>query len=711
MGKRIGLMWLGILISLNGLTQAPPPVSYNRCATMDADSMIRAAYPEMGTLTDFESWMQEKIRQGNTALRSSAVITIPVVVHVIHNGEAIGSGSNISQAQINSQIEVLNEDFRRKLGTPGHNSHAAGADVEVEFCLAAADPLGNVLPEPGIHRVNRNTAGYITPPFGISYTNSTIKPDTYWDPNLYMNLWTADLSNDLLGFAQFPNNPGLTDLPLNSGPATSDGVVIWYRAFGRVGNLQAPYNQGRSATHEVGHWLGLRHIWGDGGCGVDDFCADTPEADSESSGCPVNSVSCGTTDMVENYMDYTNDACMNIFTQDQKTRIQTVLFNAPRRNFANSPVCSPATAPPTPAFTTDVVSICTGGAVRFFDQSGNNPTNWSWTFSGGTPATSTLQNPVVSYAAAGTYSVSLTATNSNGSASTTQNAYIVVGSSGPSVFFSEDFEGDLTGWQVSNPDNGITWAVKGVQGASSGTQAVYVHLYEYTAVGQRDGLFSPVLDLSSKRDVQLSFEYAHRRFSANEQDSLLVFVSTDGGLTYPFRVYGDAENGSGNFATNSVLASDFVPASASDWCYSGTVGAACPAIDLSAFDGKSNVSLYFEVYNAYGNNIYLDNIQLSGICAATTAVSVADVSPLSEIRIFPNPTQGQIHVRAACANKGESAWVELLSLPGQILQTWQLHPKQGQIEAELTLDKHPAGTYLLRLRVGKGWSYRRIMLE
>jgi hypothetical protein len=199
--------------------------------------------------------------------------------------------------------------------------------------------------EPGINRITDYDDG----PFSMSDFENTIKPATQWDPTRYLNIWVSDLSAGLLGYAQFPSNSGLSGLNTNGGGANTDGVVVASFTVGSVLNPGpgGPYNLGRTLTHEVGHWIGLRHIWGDSGsCSNDDYCADTPDATTSNGGCPTVD-SCPSdglgADMVENYMDYSNDACMDTFTADQTTRIQAVLANSPRRmELGASTVCSPA---------------------------------------------------------------------------------------------------------------------------------------------------------------------------------------------------------------------------------------------------------------------------------------------------------------------------------------------------------------------------------
>ncbi len=264
---------------------------------------------------------------------------IPVIVHVVHNGEPIGEGANISLEQVQSQIEVLNEDFRRREGTLGFNDSPLGADTRIEFFLAEYDPEGNILPEPGIDRVDGGRA--IWPKGAVrNPIDRQIKPLTIWDPNSYFNIWTVNfggfVSRDLLGYAQFPDESGLGGLDKDEGNELTDGIVVGYNYFGssEKGNfpeLYAPFDLGRTTTHEVGHWLGLRHIWGDGDCTQDDFCNDTPNAEAPNFGCPDSAFSCTSVDMFQNYMDYTYDACMNIFTQCQKDRMRLVLETSPRR--------------------------------------------------------------------------------------------------------------------------------------------------------------------------------------------------------------------------------------------------------------------------------------------------------------------------------------------------------------------------------------------
>jgi len=267
------------------------------------------------------------------------ILRIPVVVHVVHNGEPVGTGANISADQVRSQIEVLNEDFRRISGTRGENGDGLGVDTRIEFYLAERGPAGELLDPPGIDRV---VGGREEWPKGFfrNPIETVLKPFTFWDPERYFNIWTVNfggfLSRDLLGYAQFPDESGLEGLNETNGSPETDGIVVGYKYFGSTekGNfpeMVAPFDLGRTTTHEVGHWLGLRHIWGDGDCLADDYCTDTPDSSEPSFGCPDSKTTCGSEDQFENYMDYTDDGCMNVFTPEQVGRMHTVLENSPRR--------------------------------------------------------------------------------------------------------------------------------------------------------------------------------------------------------------------------------------------------------------------------------------------------------------------------------------------------------------------------------------------
>jgi PKD repeat protein len=687
------LIGLGVFYSESLWAQAP-----QRCLTMSLDSALRAEYPELGSLAQHERWLQHAIEIHQATTRDvQTVYVIPVIVHVIHDAAPVGTGANLAASRIASQLQVLNEDFRRMMGTPGHNSHPSGADVEIEFCPATIDPEGQPLLEPGIHRVDRSELDLSAPPYSPSSVRGGIMTPLHWDPERYMNIYVVDLQDDVLGFAQLPNQSTLSDLPTNHGPAPTDGVVIDPDNFGRGQAAAAPYDQGRTTTHEVGHWLGLRHVWGDGNCNVDDFCGDTPDAANPNYGCPSNPSTCGSADMFQNYMDYTDDACMNIFTQCQRTRMRTVMTQAVRRaNLLSSTACEGQLSP-LARFSVDRQQVCAGSSVRFSDESLYQPTSWSWSFPGGTPASASVANPEVVYLSPGTYGVSLTVSNAQGSQTFSDSVFItVLDQSGE--FFYEDFESGLAAWQVDNPDGSYGWDLKNVAG-NSGSLAPFVNHFLYGSTGQRDGLISPPLDLSNYGDLNLSFEYAYRPYSANEQDSLLVLISIDGGASFPHRVYANAQGGSTPFATGPQSSIEFVPTNADDWCGTNN-GAGCITLGPAALwmlAGQSDVRLRFETVNDFGNNIYIDNVRLSGTCYADLLPApVEPREPLDRWLIFPNPASRVLHLSWQGA---EDQWLQisLVDLMGR-----RVYSRQEEVQVSDTLQipvQHLSrGTYLLHLQ-------------
>ncbi|MCB9287007.1 MAG: PKD domain-containing protein [Lewinellaceae bacterium] len=583
-----------------------PVVRQRTCGTMEADAALRERYPEMGALEDFERNLQRAIQayeQEHNVRSPQEVITIPVIVHVVHNGQTVGSGPNISQAQVQSQIDVLNEDYRR--AGAGFNNHPAGADVEIQFALALVDPEGNPLPEPGIDRINGGR-----PSWEDSAIETILKPNTYWDPNRYCNIWTVQFGGqtaELLGYAQFPSLSTLPGLDQNMGPARTDGVVIRWQSFGRTGNLTPPYNRGRTATHEIGHWLGLRHIWGDGDCSVDDFCNDTPPAGQPNYSCvEVNSCPGGARDMIENYMDYTEDACMSIFTNDQKARIRTVMDNSPRRKELKSSTVHLGGGPsgaPVASFDVSRRGACSGESITFTGQASNNPTSWQWQFfddGGNLLATFDGQQQTITFNSPGIYSVVLTVSNGSGSDEVEANNLITIVSSSLFGAFTEDLENlntALNEWVLYNPDADRTFQFANVSSYGNGSHSIVFDNYstDDDPSGTVDALISPALDFSGMANPYLYFEHAYAPYGGPYSDTLVLFYSTDCGATFnPLWYKGGAE-----LATAAATQSPFQP-NAGQWDWN--------QVSLGFLAGQPSVHLVLANLSGWGNNLYLDEI-------------------------------------------------------------------------------------------------------
>lgn len=276
---------------------------------------------------------------------SNEVINIPVIVHVIYKAGV----ENISDAQIISQIKVLNEDYRLRNATAANIPAAfksLAADVRLNFCLAKVDPTGHSIS--GIVRKKTSKDFFLDE--GMKYTAQD--GDDAWDCKKYLNIWVCHIFGTSLGFATVPG-----------GPADKDGVVINYDVFGTTGTVRGEFNLGRTATHEIGHWLGLKHLWGDTDCGSDDV-DDTPRQRFPNYYCPTfpHATSCSPNangDMFMNFMDFSDDACMSMFSQGQKMKMRALFAIGGNRNsFLNSFACdaSLATAGPLPQDTAVVVA-------------------------------------------------------------------------------------------------------------------------------------------------------------------------------------------------------------------------------------------------------------------------------------------------------------------------------------------------------------------
>lgn len=396
----------------------------------------------------WDEWFNKKVAEYKEYLVANKIqatnYTIPVVVHVIHSGGAIGVGDNISQAQVQDQIAIINADFAGT-GTFVANCppvfQPVIANSNITWCLAVTNPTGGAMTEPGIDRVLATSITGITSVpasgFATGPINSTIKPATIWDPTKYCNMWVLKLQNGLLGYATFPAGttlPGVT----GGGSATNDGVVMGHNYFGSIGSAatSAPYHLGRTTTHELGHWLGLRHTWGDGNC-LTDFCADTPTAKTSNFGCkthPYGTNQCGAGtspngEMTMNFMDYSDDPCMYMFTVDQRTRMQTAMSQGTFRNLLGTHGLCAATNPnPGPAVAAfNLENPCVGQPLTPNNTSSGGPTpTFAWSASPNTVTFSPNANvaaPAITFGSPTTYTLFLTATNSVN----VSNTSIVVG--------------------------------------------------------------------------------------------------------------------------------------------------------------------------------------------------------------------------------------------------------------------------------------------
>ncbi len=659
--------WLGVLLLRGGpaaAQQVLPSPGPRTCATQAADDWQQAALRRK--LPGYNPAKLAAAGASLQALRTTAVTyTLPVVVHIIYDGEAVGTGTNISQAQVQSQLDALNEDYRN-LNADGalvpSPFQPLRADAQFQFALAQRDPSGNTMAEPGIDRVSRAAKGFQAPPYSMAYIDSTIKPGTDWNPNQYVNIWVLNLGGRLLGYAQFPDNTAnLGGLSPLGGLAETDGVVILYSAFGRVGTLSPPYDKGRSLTHELGHFLGLRHVWGDANCG-DDYCADTPTQQTSNIGCPsFPHVTCSNGpngDLFMDYMDYSDDACMQLFSADQKARMQAVMAVGTARR---------ASLLTSPALCTNVLSAtaansgaaCPGNSTRL---AATGPAGATYLWNGPNGYTSTQQNPTLAglaAAMAGTYTV--TVSDATGACPGTARTVVVVNPAPPQPALgpraaavcaggqvtlaatnlavagtlpSENFNGAAPGWTLAS--TGLASTAWQYQAAPFTYTSSYVALNKYSLDGSpfvlansdigdtgsttNTTLTSPAFSTTGYGALQVTFQqYYHHDAS----DQATVEVSTNGGTSWVAVAAYTTDQGT---ATAPALTT----------------------VDLGAYLNQPRVQLRWHYAASWTYFWALDNVVVTGTPAAYTyAWSLVSGDGLPAATTTPTlavtPTQSSVY--------------------------------------------------------------------
>lgn len=582
-----------------------------------------------------------------------AVITIPVVVHVMHTGQAVSTiGSptvNISDAQIQSAIDYMTKAYR---GQSPYN----GIDTQIEFCLAKRDPNGN--PSTGIVRVNASSISNYSTQGVISSNEVALKALSKWDNTKYYNVWIVteidnnDGGSGTQGYAYFAG-----------ASSTYDGAIMLYNAFGydingTIGyNLKSYTNLNVTPIHEIGHALNLYHTFeGDGsgstcpttsnGCGSDvgDCCTDTPDHKRSNSDCVVGTNSCtgGSSALhIHNFMDYSSDDCQTQFTSDQYTvrMSPTLVSGGSRYSLTQSNGCNPvyandasisAVVAPNGSYCmttfSPVVTLLNSGSATLtsatitYDIDGGTSQvyNWTGSLASNTSVDVTL-NSMTTTSGAHTFTATTSLPNGVADEYTTNDSKTVSFTISVSTLpFTETFEGSFvpTGWTRNSADvaDGSAWAADGIKqwekrstsgnGTSTASAAMNYAHYNYNT-GDLDELVSPAIDLSGTSAPELTFNVAHAYYGSSNQERLRVLISTDCGVTYT-SIYDKSYS---TLATVGQMTADFSPTLASHW--------RLETLDLTAYAGSSIV-LKFEGTNGYGNNLYLDDINVSEPCNAPT---------------------------------------------------------------------------------------------
>lgn len=620
------------------------------------------------------------------------VYKIPVVVHVIYETPE----DNISREQVLDAIRVINRDYRR-VNADTVNTRSVfkpvAADVEVEFVLAKLDEQGNCTE--GITR----TYSTLT-----ASANDNVKPLAHWDNKKYLNIWvvrniSVQGKSNILGYAYKP--VGANQNYIN------DGIVIRHDQMGEIGTA---VSGGRTLTHEAGHYFGLDHPF-EYGCFVNngDFCADTPPVDSANYGCNLGINSCmndspDLPDQVENYMDYSDDACANMFTQDQKSIVRASLsiFNLrgsliSNANLQFTGIASNQVLPCAPLadFDADQTLICEGESIQFYDKTFmGNPTSYAWTFSGGSPATSTAQNPIVNYAAKGNYDVNLIVTNANGSTNTLKRGYVSVRSQTNTPYvnaFADGFD--------QYPIPNLTWHVEpGIDKMNFGYfyktsyagQSCVTLQNLHAAKGETDAMITHTISLANSKDAQLSFWYAFADRNPSGNDALKVFVSNDCGKTWSL----EGSKVGLFLRTTNARVNDTVwyPTLASQWKQM--------TVDLNTYAlGANAIMIKIEFTAGGGNCFYLDEMFLA------TTIGMEELFAENGPKIYPNPAHDVVTVELP----QPGGTLKITDITGRIVLKKQL----ATTEKVTSLQTHnfAPGLYLITIEQNGKLITRKIVIQ
>lgn len=649
----------------------------------------------------FEQWLK-RLPEGLNARNSCEIFTIPIVFHIVY----ANSVANISAEQVLSQLDILNQDYRRMDSTAGNGP---GADTRIQFCLATLDPDGDSTT--GITRTQST--------LGIHRTTEEdqLKSLTSWDDQRYLNIWIVesvtlidpdgqDPPSAILAYASFPTFPN--GLP--------QGVVIDHRYTGNQGTAIAPYNAGRTLTHEIGHYFGLYHPFAsEGVCSgaTESNCAsngdrvcDTPSQLDPTYGCPISADNscidrpCERPDPAFNYMNYTDDVCMNAFTSGQAERMHFFLEGA-RASLVDplnlvSTGCVPLNIlnQPTANFSQSSISLCIQESVVFQDQSEGCPDMYSWSFPGGIPASSSSAQPIVSYPLSGTYPVTLIVGNARGNDTLTRFTAVRTSIAVQAGNWRENFESILfppEGWQKGDVDELGGW-IRTNQAARSGQFSAVMPHFDSPSCGFQDMLISPPLEMSGKPwELSFSYAYQHRNTESSDADEFQLSISDTCGapwLPVFFRAGANLSTVEGTLDTGP-----FVP-QAGEWEQ--------VVIDLSQFSDRSHLRVRFQTKGRNGQNLYLDDIRMS----PSTFVSV--FPEFDGLEVFPNPFGGELTIRQP-AWAGQEVELELLDIQGRVVEQVVV-PLDVSGETIWNMDQ-PIGLYFLRISFQDHQAVRMVMRE
>lgn len=650
---------------------------------------------------DLETIMHEQImRAANmpASMDDREDIIIPVVVHILHNN---GEG-NISDEQVYSGIEMLNEDFNRlnddaddTRDTPEAPFLDNASNMGIRFEMAKLDPDGNCTN--GIQRRFVGSQSYNCDDAAKHYSTGGLDA---WNRNYYFNIWIVNSISSggggtTLGYAEFPYGGGSSNF----------GVIIRNDAYGKTGTASGD----RTLTHEVGHCLGLLHTF-QGGCHASacnengDYCCDTPPVSEAQWSCVPTQNTCDevpggdpygfdANDQFENFMSYS--PCQNMYSEDQKNivlnNIENITFLGnlvDPDNYDINGVGTPEILCRAQFFSDQPTALCSGQSLAFYDNSYATVSSWNWTFEGGSPATSDEENPVITYDTPGVYSVTLEVSDGVSTVSSTSEGYVVVlDANGESLPYHEGFEElttlpDNERFLIMDEDEEDYWELTDLA-SYSGEKCAYIPNRgndNYTL----DELISGTIDLSgvdADEDMIFNFKYAYsKRYSLNDE-WLRFYISNDCGETWALR-----KNLHGDELSEENQGSSYFPEDQSEWTQVNIT-------NINSTYYTTGFRYKFQFENDLGNNIFIDDINMF-----SSSMAGFDVSESSDfnLEVYPNPSEGNINLNISDF-QGGNVTISLWNAMGQqVINLYQGEVQTGNRTFNFDLNNITPGLYYIR---------------
>lgn len=613
------------------------------CGTTEYTAQQILADPSMAVRMDeIESFTNAFIADGNQA---KATVTIPVVFHVVYNTTA----QNISDARILAQLNQLNLDYARLNSDAGNTPSAfsgLAANTNIQFCLAQRDPNGAATS--GIVRKSTTVTSFSSND-AVKYTAQG--GDNAWDATKYLNIWVCNLGSSLLGYAQFPGGANATD-----------GVVVLYSS---VGSISTPgtatnYAYGRTATHEVGHWLNLRHIWGDANCG-NDLVSDTPTQQTSNGGCPTfPHVTCSNGangDMFMNYMDYTYDGCMNMFTAGQSARMNALFASGGARvSLLSSQGC---------------VAPSGGGTTC------GNPTGLA--SSSITSSSATISWTAVSGATG--YNVQFRIV---GATTWTTGTVTAASASLTGLTAASNYE-----WQVQANCNGT---LSSFAAAAFTTAAATTCTDTYEANESRTAAKTIAMNTNISAKIGTSTDKDYFKFTTTTAAKNFKITLDNLPADYDLRLY----NSSGTLLASSSNGSTTAEVITRNGGSAGTY-----YVYVFGYNGAYNANTCYRLFV---------QTSASTLKTADGEEVTAEMQPMETLTLFPNPNNGQFTLQLQSENDG-NANVRVFDVAGKMVAQQGYASAKGENRFTVDVANAPAGIYFVEVTVGDQRFVKKMIKE